>query len=222
MGQQLTLMPQRAVFWREQATLIIADLHLGKAAAFRRGGIAVPAGTTRDDLKRLGLVLAWTSAATLLILGDMMHGVDAWDHRMCREFGQWRRHWADLEIVLVGGNHDRRAGPPPAEYDIRQIRSRYSRHPFGFLHRPQPSPDEYVMAGHRHPAVRLRGAGRQDESLPCFCFGREYAVLPAFGGFTGCAEVRPKSGDRLFVIADKQVIELESKSLSKSKNHCLF
>jgi metallophosphoesterase superfamily enzyme len=107
----------------------------------------------------------------------------------------------------VSGNHDRKAGPPPAAFGIRQIVDRYARPPFFFRHQAQHLSGSYVLGGHLHPAVLLTGAGRQRERLPCFFFGCRYAVLPAFGGFTGHFAVRPKKGDRVFVIADNQVIE---------------
>jgi metallophosphoesterase superfamily enzyme len=76
-----------------------------------------------------------------------------------------------------------------------------------FAHEPAPSPDGYVLAGHIHPGVILHGAGRQREKLRCFYFGREYAILPAFGSLTGMIAVRPRRGDRIFVLADGEVIE---------------
>ena len=33
-GEQLVLLPERAIFWPDRATLVISDLHIGKAAAF--------------------------------------------------------------------------------------------------------------------------------------------------------------------------------------------
>ena len=52
-GQALWLLPQCAVFWPQMHTLLVADAHLGKAAAFRSGGIPVPRGTTNENLALL-------------------------------------------------------------------------------------------------------------------------------------------------------------------------
>jgi len=35
-------------------------------------------------------------------------------------------------------------------------------------------------------------------------------VLPAFGGFTGGATVRPRRGDRVFVVAEEEIVEVGS------------
>jgi metallophosphoesterase superfamily enzyme len=58
-----------------------------------------------------------------------------------------------------------------------------------------------VLAGHLHPCVVLAGGARQRERLPCFWFGRDVGVLPAFGDFTGCAEITVEPGDRVWVVA---------------------
>ena len=51
-GQTLQLLPERCIFWRETGILILADLHLGKAAHLRHHGMPVPEGNTADDLTR--------------------------------------------------------------------------------------------------------------------------------------------------------------------------
>jgi metallophosphoesterase superfamily enzyme len=57
-----------------------------------------------------------------------------------------------------------------------------------------------------HPCAVLVGPGRQRERLPCFWLGHETGVLPAFGEFTGCAEVEPQAGDETWVIAEDRVL----------------
>lgn len=188
--------------------LIIADPHFGKADAFRRNGIAIPEGTTADDLNRLDRALAVSGAQTLLILGDLMHAATGSGDRLGGQLRRWRRAWGDLEIVLVNGNHDRRAGPPPAELGLQRACDRLTHGPFLFVHHPRQAAPSYVFCGHLHPAVRLTGSARQREWLPCFFVGREYAILPAFGGFTGFSTVRPARRDRVFVIADNRVVEM--------------
>ncbi|CAN5366364.1 hypothetical protein BH10PSE17_BH10PSE17_35830 [soil metagenome] len=46
-GERLELLPERAIWWPGERTLLIADVHFGKGAAFRALGVPVPRGTTR-------------------------------------------------------------------------------------------------------------------------------------------------------------------------------
>ena len=45
-GTELCLLAEKALWWPERRTLLIADLHLGKAAGYRALGQPVPSGTT--------------------------------------------------------------------------------------------------------------------------------------------------------------------------------
>ncbi len=105
-------------------------------------------------------------------------------------------------------NHDARAGDPPSELDIRCVDGALVEPPFVFTHRPAPSELGYVICGHIHPSARLSGLGRDRVRLPCFWFASAVAVLPAFGEFTGLADVSPEVGDRVWVVADESVIEV--------------
>lgn len=209
-GEAMTLLPERALFWEPRETLIVADVHLGKAAAFRAFALPLPGGTTSAALARLGTAVARTGARRLLVLGDLLHAKAGRAARTLAAVAAWRELHPDLEIVLVRGNHDRGAGDPPEDWRVRCVDEPWREGPFAFRHHPEEDPEGYVLAGHIHPALRLVGAGRQSETLPAFLFGARLGLLPAFGPFTGGARVRPHRGDRAFVLADGEVIEIET------------
>ena len=239
-GEAVTLLPERAVYWPRAAALIIADPHFGKAAAFRAGGIPVPGGTTAAMLARLGAALDRTSARRLVVLGDLLHARAGRAAHTLDQVAAWRAARPELDITLVRGNHDTRAGDPPADWGVECLDAPVSEPPFVWLHQPPKSlvsgqwsatseeeggsrratgsgqqggstdhwpltTDHYPVAGHVHPAVTLSGNGRA-LSLPCFYFGREYALLPAFGEFTGTAVIRPRAGERVFVLAGDEIV----------------
>src|SRR6476469_9316188 len=72
-GERVALYAARALYWPRCMTLFIADLHLGKAATFRAGGVPLPRGSTAADLARLTRLIERTSAARLGVLGDFLH-----------------------------------------------------------------------------------------------------------------------------------------------------
>lgn len=207
-GEPLVLLPEKAIFQERTGTLLVADAHLGKAAAFRAAFIPLPGGTTTEALLRLSACLERTGARRLLLLGDFFHARSGRADRTLAAIADWRERHTDLEIVLVRGNHDRGSGDPPAEWRFTCCDEPLIEPPFAFRHHPAEEPGSYVMAGHIHPAVSLSGFGGQREKLPCFLFGNRVALLPAFGGFTGGASVRPRRGDRVYVIAEEDVVSV--------------
>lgn len=206
LGEHLTLLPQRALFWRRASTLFVADMHLGKAAAFRAAGVPVPEAVTGADLARLATALDETGAERLVILGDLLHARAGRAEAVHNALRRWRRARDQLDILLVRGNHDHAAGDPPASWRIRCEHGPVVEPPFAFLHEPAACAHGYALAGHVHPVVVLRGQGGRLRA-PCFAFGRRFGLLPAFGAFTGGARVAPRGGDRVFAIGPGVVVE---------------
>lgn len=207
-GERVILLPEHALYRPGSETLLVADPHWGKAAAFRAAGLPVPGGTTSSGLERLSRALERTGARRLVILGDLLHAREGRAPRTLEAVRAWRERHATLSITLVRGNHDRRAGDPPAELGIECCDPPCLSPPFVLDHHPDPSPAGYVLAGHVHPSVTLRGAGRQRKRLPCFHFGARVGLLPAFGDFTGTADVAVLPGDRVYVVAGGDVLEV--------------
>ena len=207
-GERLELLAERAAWWPAAKTLFVADFHLGKAASFRSAGIPMPAGTTAENLDRLDGALAGRPVAHLVILGYFLHSALGRAEQTLARFAAWREARSGLAVTLVRGNHDDRAGDPPAQWNMRCVDPGGRLGPFALVHDPAPVAGAYALAGHIHPAVRLSERGGQSVRLPCFWFGRAVGVLPSFGAFTGSALVRPREGDQVFVVADDEVIPI--------------
>src|SRR5688572_15243782 len=65
--------PERCLYWEEENTLIVSDLHLGKSGHFRKAGIAVPQSVYKADMQRLIAQLYLFKADRLIIVGDLTH-----------------------------------------------------------------------------------------------------------------------------------------------------
>jgi len=206
-GHELTLLPDGAIYWRERSALLVADLHVGKGASFRADAVPIPSGSSLDTLSALSRVLDATGAKRLLMLGDFWHAKRGRTDLINQAVAEWRHRHSGLEMLLVEGNHDRRSGEFPLELGIETVADLVID---GFVLKHHPEEDErgYVLCGHIHPAVRMIGQGRQVAKLPAFWFGSRVGVLPAFGEFTGDATVYPAAEDRVFVIADGDVVEV--------------
>jgi hypothetical protein len=212
-GESLQLYGGRALHWPAADALLIADLHLGKGEVFRRAGLAVPRGGTRDDLVRLSALLAATGASRLLILGDVLHGA-------LHDAAGWREDWAgfraahaSLHVEAIAGNHDRalRAAGAGGDRDgsgalglaLREDGAR--ERGLVLCHEPDRAPSGTPsLCGHWHPAARVPGLGR----LPAFWWraAAVQLVLPAFSGFTGRVAPRIAPDDALYACACHAVL----------------
>ncbi len=208
-GETLWLLPERAVWWPAASMLLVADVHFGKAAAYRALGQPVPAGTTRDNLARLSDLAARYPARELVFLGDFLHARASRTPAVLAALADWRAGLQSavqpgLRCTLVRGNHDARAGDPPPSLDIAVVSEPWRRGPFALCHLPGAANGGYELAGHLHPAYTLR-AGSDSVRLPCFVFDADAGILPAFGAFTGHAPVRRAPQRRVYVIGDGRV-----------------
>jgi uncharacterized protein len=206
-GELVRLLPERALFWPTACALVVADVHWGKAATFRAAGIPIPGGATRQDLDRLDQAVVRTGARRLIVLGDLFHAkAGRIATRTLATLRRWREARDTLEIQLVRGNHDRHAGDPPADLRINCVDAPAFLPPFILRHQPAPAEQGYTLAGHVHPGIVLAGPGLFRERLPCFVVGENATVLPAFGSFTGLGMITPEPGERVFVVAEGEVV----------------
>jgi uncharacterized protein len=54
--------------------------------------------------------------------------------------------------------------------------------------------------------VSLQGRAHDRLRLPCYWFGAEVGVLPAYGHFTGMHPIEPAVGDRIYAVAGDEVV----------------
>lgn len=201
------LMPERALHWLDENTLIVSDLHLGKSGHFRKSGIAAPHQINQTNIRRLESIVNRVKPDRLLILGDLFHS-DV--NREWFQFEDWRTEHSQLDIVLVAGNHDTLE---PSFYYEAQLSVCYELREgnFRFIHdatNETVSGTDFIFSGHIHPGVRLRGKGRQSLRLPCFYQTEEKLILPAFGEFTGLYILPEKDAKCIYTIAENKIFQL--------------
>ncbi|SMC85488.1 ligase-associated DNA damage response endonuclease PdeM [Pedobacter africanus] len=205
-GEQLVLSTERAIYWEAQQMLIVSDLHIGKSAHFRKNGIQVPSTVGTTDLHRLSNLITQFMPETLLVTGDMFHNNINSD---ANAFMEWRKKYPDLKVVLVKGNHDDLRNEDYEALGITVHSKELLLFPFRFIHDKPSAIDEYYnISGHIHPGVMLYGKARQQLKFPCFYFGADCAVLPAFSVFTGLKIMTPGKGDSFYVITPQKVVKL--------------
>jgi DNA ligase-associated metallophosphoesterase len=206
-GEVWQLLPDKAVYWKEQRLLIVSDLHLAKDMHFRKHGMAVPSGMTGKTLERLGSIINQFQPERILLLGDLFHS--EFNHAV-EEFATWKNSRSAVRFQLVDGNHDILH---ESEYDrmgIELLGNEYALGPFTFRHEPPDKACEtFTVCGHLHPAARLTGTGRQSLRFPCFWQTENMFVLPAFGEFTGGKTIQPAHGDSVYAVAEGSLYKLK-------------
>ncbi|MFM8739334.1 MAG: ligase-associated DNA damage response endonuclease PdeM [Cytophagales bacterium] len=207
-GEQLELLPQKAVFLPRHQALLLADVHFGKVNHFRKAGIAVPQKANDKNTEGLIELLRQTRATRVIFLGDLFHSHynEEWE-----VIGQLTSHFKDVSFELVLGNHDI-LGEHQYKRHGFHLHAQLALGHFLLTHEElTPVPAKYYnLSGHVHPGVRLHGKARQSLLLPCFYFGKRKGLLPAFGSFTGLAAVKPKEGDSVFaIIQSERVLKIK-------------
>lgn len=206
LGHHFILLQQKALFWKEERILLIADAHFAKENHFRKHGIAVPPGILDDDLRVLDSILNTLPVRRVLFLGDMFHSEE---NEGLQAFMQWRKKPGMPELGLILGNHD---VLDPAWYAFAGIevwQEELGIGTFIFSHIQKEVPaGKYQFSGHMHPFAILRGQAKQTVRLPCFWFSDTWAILPAFGRFTGGHAIRPRLSDKVFAIGGERVFAL--------------
>lgn len=193
-------------------SLVVADLHLGKATAFQARGLAIPEGDSAADLERLRTICEQVAATRLLINGDLFHSPAGLSAEIERLLETWRASLA-IPVQLILGNHDRAVRRIPAWLDPVASLEASGVH---IVHDPAEAlPGRLTIAAHWHPMAKIADGRRSSLRLPCFLLRGELLVLPAFGAFTGGVVIPPEPGDRCFVAPADRVIEVPAALLRR-------
>ena len=202
-GQQMLMHPSGALFWEERSLLMLSDVHLGKISHFRKFGAAIPTQAVQENFILLRRLVEEFQPFQTVFLGDLFHS------SLNKEWDLFE-HWVQAtpsELILVAGNHDIISPMRFEKIGIHYVED-WELGPFYLSHHPTDTSEHINICGHIHPAVVLRGSGRQSLRLPCFFLKPKQLILPALGAFTGSHSLKQGPKDRVFVLAEGEVIAL--------------
>ena len=197
-GQAFAPLISGALFWPAQNTLLVADLHLEKLSSFATRGQLLPPYDTGQTLKSMAADLAETGASRVIALGDSFHRDEGVAMLTEADRARLDQLTGRAEWIWLGGNHD------PAPHALGGICQRVcAQAGIQFQHEPERL-DVPVMAGHLHPAARIRINGRSARGA-CFVHDEQVMILPAYGAATGSLNIlsRPFSG-----LLDRQKLDV--------------
>lgn len=206
--QSLIFDSRKFIFWKENATLIISDLHIGKITHFIKNGIPLPYNPVSNNLKILKSGIDDYQPKNIIFLGDLFHS------NYNSEWDEWLIFFEETKIDfnLVLGNHDK------VNIGIKCLitMSKLDLLPFNFTHFPNIDTKLINMCGHIHPAFRIRGNAKQTFKLPCFYISKKQIILPSYGEFTGSHLIDFKSSkDQILVISPSKIYNVNSNTSLK-------
>ncbi|WP_350332823.1 ligase-associated DNA damage response endonuclease PdeM [Coralliovum pocilloporae] len=206
-GETFILLPEGALYWPAQETLVVADMHFEKGSSYARRGVFLPPYDTRATLAVLGQLIEACRPKRLVALGDSFHDRTAAE----RLSDDDRNKIVTLvsrcdEWVWVTGNHDpdtpqELGGIGCAVYRLKNLTLR---------HEPTGQPGE--LAGHLHPAAKIRRRGRSVRR-PCFISDGRSLILPAMGALTGGLDIGDKAFDAVLQPGKRSVWMLGSRGV---------
>ena len=207
------LLAQKAIYWKDQHTLLVSDVHLGKVTHFRKEGIAIPASATYDNFMRLTELIAGVAPRRIIFLGDLFHSRYNAEWEM---FASWRRQHAHVAMLIILGNHDILPLHLFTASDIAVYEKEFVSEGFLFTHQPAEhfGHGMHVFCGHIHPVFSLRARARQHLRLPCFVNDMRQTILPSFGVFTGGYEMDRADGRNFYGIVEKSIVHMNPQTVS--------
>jgi hypothetical protein len=190
---EVVLDPAGALWLAPSRTLVVSDLHLEKASSFARRGMLLPPYDTGATLAHLGQVMARRNPRRVIALGDSFHDSGGYGRLSAPDRLRLATLQGGREWVWIKGNHD----PEFPENVSGDVTEELSSDGLTFRHEPTSGEAPGEVAGHLHPAAKIRGNGR---SVRCRAFATDGSrmVLPAFGVLAGGLNVLDRAFARLF------------------------
>ena len=204
-NELIQLLPQKVAFLPQHQTLVVADIHLGKASHFRKEGIMIPMPADCPDLKCLGELFDSLKPTTVVFLGDLFHSSLNQEWEDLKDF-LCRYH--TIRFVLTKGNHDILPSSVMEDTCIEVVHEWKVGEHLILTHEPLTDVKEERLniVGHIHPGVLIKAKGRQCYRLPCFYHQGQCLILPAFGQLTGLHMLKKTPDAKIFPVLMDEVI----------------
>lgn len=190
----------RAVYLPGSATLVLADVHLGKDAT---SNVEMRLGEHEDVTGRFADLVERFDPDEVVFAGDLLHSFSTLPRGVMETLSGLRTtaREAGVEVTVTPGNHDTMLGdlwkgPTESEHRVGDWLVTHGHE------EPESVADGYLV-GHDHPAIEIEGQRR-----PCYLYGEgvyrgaDVLMLPAFTRLAAGTPVNgARSGDLMSPLA---------------------
>jgi DNA ligase-associated metallophosphoesterase len=192
-GAELTLLSHGAVWWAQERTLVISDLHLEKGSRMAMRGQFVPPYDTEMTLSLVERLVAAFLPDRVISLGDSFDDAAGADRLHPHALARIRAMQSHAEWIWISGNHDPRVTAEIGGVQTEEV----AIGPLVFRHQPAEGRVEGEIAGHLHPAARVFLRAKSVRRR-CFAGDGTRLILPAMGAYTGGLCVMSDAFDGIF------------------------
>lgn len=192
---RLALVPDLsgALWLPDERTLVVADLHLEKGSAYAARGVMLPPYDSTATLAALGAAIRRHRPARVIALGDSFHDRSAETRLLPEARATLRLLQQGRDWLWVTGNHD----PAVSRAMGGESAGSLSLAGVTLRHEPDPAEAGCEIAGHLHPAAKVRMRGRAIRRR-CFALSARRCVMPAMGAYAGGLNLRDAAFRPLF------------------------
>lgn len=182
-----------ALYLPEERTLVVADLHLEKGSAYAARGVLLPPYDSAATLAALARAVLRLAPARIIALGDSFHDGGAAGRIAPDDLAALRHLQKGRDWLWITGNHDPSIGAAMGG----EVANAITLAGVALRHEPSPGEGGYEIAGHLHPAAKVRMRGRALRRR-CFALSARRCVMPAMGAYAGGLNLRDAAFATLF------------------------
>ena len=179
------------LFWFEEKTAIVSDLHLEKGSGFGIAGQFLPPHDSEETLTKLLNTLKKYNITKVILLGDTFHDKNALSRMSQRVLILFETFIKKYEVIFVLGNHE-------IDMKLENIKfvNEYVIDGIHFIHQESQN-NTYQISGHYHPVATLR-TGSKKITRKCFIQQKYNLILPSFGIYTGGLNIKNRIFKEMF------------------------
>ena len=211
-NHKLLLYPNGELYWSDQKTVVVSDLHLEKGSFYATSNQFIPPYDTIETLRKLQRFLNQNCVEKIIFLGDLVHDSDGFSRISDDALKLFNEILKNREAILTVGNHDKNF--KYNDYCLKFC-DEYRIEDIYFRHQPNNTNDLQIF-GHFHPKIVMKIMDKK-LSKKCFISNKEKILMPAYGTLTGGLEINSSPIKDLFFdsfttfpINDNKIFKLQN------------
>jgi len=207
-----------ALYWPQQDTLVVSDLHFEKGSYFAARYQHLPPYDTGQTLNVLERTIARYQPGQIIALGDSFHDIDGAQRLSPEDHCRITELTRSCRWVWIAGNHD----PAPPHELGGEAMEELTIDGIILKHEPSELLTGPEIAGHLHPVATIITKVHKLRRR-AFVANDQRLIMPAFGAYTGGLNVCSEAFSTLlesrpfhaWALGENQVFPISSARLQR-------